>query len=62
MSACVDQKMADRSADRLAYAERYQEDLQACEDRQTMAAARGAGADQISCSSNLADYALSSSD
>jgi hypothetical protein len=58
ISHCVEQKMADRRRDREDMASTYQSELNACEDRRTEAAARGAGADAISCSANLADYAL----
>lgn len=58
MSRCVERKMADRQSDCQRMASAYQEKLQACEDRRTEAAARGAGADAISCPANLADYTL----
>ena len=58
LKVCMQREMADRSSDRQAYAEQYREELAACEERRTLAAARGAGAENISCNSNLADYVL----
>lgn len=58
LKACMEREIADIGHDWQVYALRYQNTLNLCEENRTLAAAAGVEPDQLSCSRNLADYAL----
>ncbi|MFC6198517.1 hypothetical protein [Ponticaulis profundi] len=62
LSKCTRAEIAAARSSQLAMNAQYQAELDACEARRNEAAAFGAGADQISCSSNPADYLLGGAD